>query len=487
MIMSVSYDTSHQYILNLRTDEIVKCRFAKVPVDGATNLGRPKSRTRNDMELVPQHPFSLQKSSRVNVSQKRLDDIHHEHELEAEKSPLRQRERELAAERQKTRTEMARRRASTALSLTSSSDLSLAEAADEMPVMLGGDSGDVLFTPATGSTSVGPKRVDWAAVKAMLPTGRDEKASRKRKDLFLRYDSKGDGRMKYDEAEAALGDVIATSELFSCNPVLQRAFDASKRLKSARVTRAWRAFGADDTVDYREFRLLLLYFKVYIDLHHEFDCLDYGFKHKKLDINEFNAARPLLRQRWKVHLFDDEVEEEFQKIDVSGDGGHAAVAALGGWFFGKTSGKILFDLFCDWVIRRHLIHEDLEDDDEDILEKEVVNGEELEVIGGGEPGLHEYKVRAPPAKLPSSTRLHDNGVLHRARHSLEKERSRGKEAKKAAAMPLPKISTVRERPAAMSGSAASYTDRPKVLHRALTPADGVKREFAFDETGARRF
>ena len=59
--------------------------------------------------------------------------------------------------------------------------------------------------------------------------------------------------------------------------------------------------------------------------------------------------------------------------------------------------------------------------------------------------------------------------------------------KKAAAMPLPKISTVRERPAAMSGSAASYTDRPKVLHRALTPSDGVKREFAFDETGARRF
>ena len=87
-------------------------------VDGATNFSQarvPKSRTRNDMELVPQHPFSLQKSSRVNVSQKRLDELHHEHELEAEKSPLRQRERELAAERQKTRTEMARRRASTAL------------------------------------------------------------------------------------------------------------------------------------------------------------------------------------------------------------------------------------------------------------------------------------------------------------------------------------------------------------------------------------
>ena len=434
------------------------------------------------MELVPQHPFSLQKSSRVNVSQKRLDELHHEHELEAEKSPLRQRERELAAERQKTRTEMARRRASTALSLTSSSDLSRGRRTHSHHARRR----RALYARHR-EPSVGPKRVDGAAVKAMLPTGRDEKASRKRKDLFLRHDSKGDGRMKYDEAEAALADVIATSELFSCNPVLQRAFDASKRLKSARVTRAWRAFGADDTVDYREFRLLLLYFKVYIDLHHEFDCLDYGFKHKKLDINEFNAARPLLRQKWKVSLFDDEVEEEFQKIDVSGDGGHAAVAALGGWFFGKTSGKILFDLFCDWVIRRHLIHEDLEDDDEDILEKEVVNGEELEVIGGGEPGLHEYKVRAPPAKLPSSTRLHDTGVLHRARHSLEKERSRGKEAKKAAAAPLPKISTVRERPAAMSGSAASYTDRPKVLHRALTPADGVKREFAFDETGARRF
>ena len=29
---------SHQDILNLRTDEIVKCRFAKVLVDGATNF-----------------------------------------------------------------------------------------------------------------------------------------------------------------------------------------------------------------------------------------------------------------------------------------------------------------------------------------------------------------------------------------------------------------------------------------------------------------
>jgi hypothetical protein len=75
--------------------------------------------------------------------------------------------------------------------------------------------------------AVAPMQVDWAAVAAKLPWGKDEESSKKRKLLFRQFDPNGNGLLSLAEVDKAVCEDLQMGDVI-CKAVLIRAFNAAK-------------------------------------------------------------------------------------------------------------------------------------------------------------------------------------------------------------------------------------------------------------------
>lgn len=118
----------------------------------------------------------------------------------------------------------------------------------------------VSFDSANGAgTSVahvrsGGEDINWEALTAKLPVGRDTGSALRRSELFDRFDSNKNGYLSLAEVDRALRDVMGLDSMYSSKPVLIRAFQAAKDANRTTKSKATRK---DDYVERDEFRLLL--------------------------------------------------------------------------------------------------------------------------------------------------------------------------------------------------------------------------------------
>ncbi len=243
--------------------------------------------------------------------------------------------------------------------------------------------------------------VDWRALSAKLPTGKDAAAVATRKELWKRADPNGNGylssaevdlmvkeqvRLAHRRALAAHGQRRAAAracataqpngtrasdrtmrarrpacgaqvgeELFSAKPVLQQAFHAARRSGGGSQSGL-----RGDYVERKEFRTLLVALRQYYELYAMFNRLD-TTDDRRIDRAEFGKGVDFIAL-WGVQLGEGQVEAEFAAIDSNG------------------GGYILFDEFARWAISKAL---DLEDDD-DFDDAEAA---ELKAVGYVAAGL----------------------------------------------------------------------------------------------------
>ena len=208
--------------------------------------------------------------------------------------------------------------------------------------------------------------IDWSALTAKLPTGRDTAATLRRAELFDRFDINGNGVLSLAEVDKAMRDVMGLDSVYSSKPVIMRAFQAARDHNGHKKTTAKRK-GADDYVERDEFRTLLVYLRQYFELYVAFNRLDLN-NDDRVDVCEFRNSLETLG-KWGIEITPEQAEEEFAKIDLNG------------------GGAVLFDEFCHWAISKNL---DLEDDDD--FDDAAVDGQD------GHLKRHARKAAAAGAK-----------------------------------------------------------------------------------------
>ena len=172
--------------------------------------------------------------------------------------------------------------------------------------------------------------IDWAAVRAKLPTDKTEDQKAQRAELFSQFDPNGNGYLSLAEVDKGCRDVLGLYDLFECKKVIMRAFQTAKKAHND-ATNGNDGLGPD-FVQRVEFRLLLVYLGKYFEVWQTFDHVDDGNDHR-IDMDEFKKAIPLLEE-WGVPMTDPEAT--FAEIDVNG------------------GGQILFDEFANWAISEKL-------------------------------------------------------------------------------------------------------------------------------------
>jgi EF-hand domain pair len=152
-------------------------------------------------------------------------------------------------------------------------------------------------------------------------------------------DVNGNGILSLAEVDKGMRDIVRLPTLFAIKPVLIRAFYAAKdKVKSNKSY-------ADDYISKGEFRFLLKFLRQYYEYWVAFDRVDTDHD-RRLTYKEFLQSASKLEQ-WGIDMSDP--ESIWREVDRNG------------------GGKILFDEFCDWAIRKNL---DLEDDDDDDTDRE---------------------------------------------------------------------------------------------------------------------
>jgi hypothetical protein len=177
--------------------------------------------------------------------------------------------------------------------------------------------------------------INWAAITAKLPAGRDEESKKLRAELFSDFDPNSNGFLSLAEVEKGIRDVLRLDQVFKSKAVIMRAFTAAKSANSAKG----RSKLSDDFIEKNEFRLLMVYLRQYFELHHMFDTIDTD-DDKRVEFDEFKQALDKIKA-WGLEVKDPKAE--FNKIDTN------------------HGGFILFDEFCNWALKHKL---DLEDDDD---------------------------------------------------------------------------------------------------------------------------
>jgi len=171
---------------------------------------------------------------------------------------------------------------------------------------------------------------EWEGVAADLPTGPDEAAVRRRKELFVSFDPNGNGILSLAEVDKGLRKTLEPRTLPP--QVVGRAFHAARAI-SPPV-----ADFSDDYIDAKEFRFFLLYLHHYLRLWTWFCKVD-SSGDGRLGFEEFTSALPLLTA-WLPGAALEGIAQDpssaFAEMDA--DGG----------------GMVLFDEFAHWVLCRGL-------------------------------------------------------------------------------------------------------------------------------------
>ena len=178
--------------------------------------------------------------------------------------------------------------------------------------------------------------IDWPKIRERMPMEKDAASKKKRKELFSGFDPNGNGYLSLAEVDRGVRDVLGLKELFEVKPVLIQAFNAAK---GANNKKNKKDSHGPDFIEFCEFRLLLVYLRMYIEMWEMFSRVDTSGD-GRVSKEEFKMAIPLI-ERWGVKIKNPEAA--FKQIDA--DGG----------------GMILFNEFAAWAIKQGL---DLEDDDD---------------------------------------------------------------------------------------------------------------------------
>ncbi len=221
--------------------------------------------------------------------------------------------------------------------------------------------------PTTGSAGfaenlAGAVDVDWEALSAKLPTGKDPASTKRRKELWKRSDPNGNGYLSSAEVDLMVKEAVGEA-LFSAKPVIQAAFHAARRSGGGEQSGA-----KSDYVERSEFRTLLIALRQYYELYAMFNRLD-TTDDRRIEVGEFKKGLAFI-EKWGVKIEEAQVQQEFDSIDENG------------------GGFILFDEFSHWAIQKAL---DLPEDDdfqagqevaEDMLEGQGYAAEKGRTKGG---------------------------------------------------------------------------------------------------------
>lgn len=102
--------------------------------------------------------------------------------------------------------------------------------------------------------------IDWAALAARLPDGKDPASAAWRRELFARVDVDGKGCLSYADLVNGLHEEFGCSgELFDSTAIVMRAFRAAKTSSASAEQDA-------EYLERREFRLVLAYVRRYYEL-----------------------------------------------------------------------------------------------------------------------------------------------------------------------------------------------------------------------------
>lgn len=171
------------------------------------------------------------------------------------------------------------------------------------------------------------KEIDWAGLKAKLPTERTSDLQEKRRALFESFDPNGNGYLSLAEVDKGLTELGVTPDPLP-KKVIMRAFQAAKGAHAASTNGP----GAD-FIELCEFRLLLVYLRRYLEVWLLFENVDHSGDHR-ISLDEFTTAAGQLKELGNVS------EAEFKAIDQNG------------------GGMILFDEFAEWALAKLLALED---------------------------------------------------------------------------------------------------------------------------------
>ena len=172
----------------------------------------------------------------------------------------------------------------------------------------------------------------WMAVAARLPVEMTSEDKMARAELFSLWDPNGNGFLSLAEIDRGVSITPGLGELYKCKPALIRAFNASKNLKPGDSSK--KGLQDDDYVSRIEFRMLLVYMKLFFGVFMIFDRIDTG-QDRRVDIDEFRTAADDLRILGCP--IAENPDETFRVIDK--DGG----------------GQILFVEFCEWAVDNHVL------------------------------------------------------------------------------------------------------------------------------------
>ena len=174
--------------------------------------------------------------------------------------------------------------------------------------------------------------VDWDAIRNALPFRKTPEDFARRKEIWKRCDLNKNGLVSVFELHKGLGDVFENQDVFDCRDIILRAHTAAKNKVKSKKS------GGDDYVERSEFRLVLLYLRQYFEYMVAFKKIDKS-NDDRISLAEFKYTQPEI-EKWVGKI---DPEEEFCKIDTNG------------------LGKVLFEEFIEWAIKKNL---DLEDDDD---------------------------------------------------------------------------------------------------------------------------
>eukprot|EP00927_Polykrikos_kofoidii_P051556 TRINITY_DN45352_c0_g1_i1.p1 TRINITY_DN45352_c0_g1~~TRINITY_DN45352_c0_g1_i1.p1 ORF type:complete len:264 (-),score=40.78 TRINITY_DN45352_c0_g1_i1:199-990(-) len=129
---------------------------------------------------------------------------------------------------------------------------------------------------------------DWDYVRDRLPVGKSDEDKKKRKDLWIAFNrNRGGGKsLALFELDAGIEKVLNCPELFNAKPVIRRAYHYARAINPE---------GPVDTLEWGEFRLLLVYLRGLFDVYKLFTTLDTA-NDKKLSYDELESSMSKLSQ-----------------------------------------------------------------------------------------------------------------------------------------------------------------------------------------------
>lgn len=168
---------------------------------------------------------------------------------------------------------------------------------------------------------------NWNTLNENIPLDDSNEGKLERINLFKEIDVNNNGTLSINEIFIVLKEKLNVNDHHLKSSVF-RAFEAIRLLRTdkSKITKE------DHYLIFREFKRFLTYLRQYFEYHQMFEIID-SDDSKKIDIYEFEAALPFIKQ-WGMEI--NEPKKIFREIDDN------------------DSGVITFDEFCYWAIQSSL-------------------------------------------------------------------------------------------------------------------------------------